>query len=171
VRGRAEPFVARQESLQPGLHASRGAADVDDDDRLGAEIHRVEDAGLQLEVCDRRRPHGGALRVQHGVLARVEREAYADLPRPLAAARELGLAVGDLAVELRHVRVAGVRCQGRCEPVHANVVTVEVPEDRLEVLERPRQVGLRLPSPRIVGREAAVSEHLDGEAEPAYPPS
>jgi hypothetical protein len=53
--GRAEPLVGRREALQPGLHASRGAAHVDDDDRLGVEADRVEDAGLQIDVGDGRR--------------------------------------------------------------------------------------------------------------------
>jgi hypothetical protein len=49
-----EPVDPRLEAIERGLPAAGAPADVQDDDGLGAEAHRVHDLRLQLEVA-----HGG----------------------------------------------------------------------------------------------------------------
>ena len=62
----------------PGVEAAGAAADVEHDDRLRAEAHRVHQPRLQLEVADRAVAHGRVLGVEHDVLARVGREAHVE---------------------------------------------------------------------------------------------
>jgi hypothetical protein len=75
-------------------------------------------------------------------------------------------ALVDLVVELRQVRVARVRRERGGHPVHADVVRVEVVEDRPQALERVAQMRARLPAPRVMRWQPARAEHLDGEAQP-----
>jgi hypothetical protein len=104
-----------------------------------------------------------------GVLAGMRRQAQAELARLRA---DLGEPAGEplrLVAELRQVGVARVGRRGRRHPVEADVVVVEVGEDRLEVVERDAQAGLGLVAARVVGGESARAEHLDGEAETHAP--
>ena len=61
--------------------------------------------------------------------------------------------------------MAGVWGQRRRHPVEADVVRVEVRQDRVEVLEQDRQVGSGLPPAGVVRRQAPGAEDLDGEPE------
>jgi hypothetical protein len=59
-----------------------------------------------------------------------------------------------------------VRNRAAREAIDPDVHVVEVVEDRVEQLERPREVRPALPAPPVVRLHPAVAEHLDGEAEP-----
>jgi hypothetical protein len=84
---------------------------VDHDDGLGTLPHRVEELGLDLEVADRRVTHVVVRGVQDDVLAWVGRQPQVELPGALPQRLELRARLAQLAVELRQVRVRGVRGQ------------------------------------------------------------
>jgi hypothetical protein len=141
---------------------------VQHDHALGPEAHRVEELRLRLELGGREGADPLVRRVQHRVLAGVRGQADAELERAGADALELRGALGDLPMELRQVGVRGVGRQRGRHPVHAQVVAVEVLEDRREPLERDTQVRPGLPAARVVGGKAALAEDLHREAEAVH---
>jgi hypothetical protein len=161
----AQHLEAGEEPRARRLYPSRGAADVQHHDRLWTQLHRVEQRGLHLQLGHRGRPHALLGRVQHRVLARMRREPDAALARQPAHRGELLRALLDLAVELRQLGMARVGRERGGHPVHPDVVRVAVVEDRPQPLERVAQVRPGLPAARVVRRQAAVTEHLHGEAE------
>jgi hypothetical protein len=71
-----------------------------------------------------------------------------------------------LTMKLRHVGVAGVGREPRRQPVHADIVALEVVQDVAQALQRATQMRVRAPAARVVRGQPAVAQHLDGEAEP-----
>ena len=91
------------------------------------------------------------------------------LARPRADLREpVGEALR-LVAEARELGVARVGREARGHPVEADVVVVEVAEDRLEVVERDAEARARTAASRVVRGQPARAEHLHREAEP-HPP-
>ena len=135
------------------------------DDRFGPQTHPVHDLRLHLEL-DRRQPTDlGIVGVEDRVLAGVAREPDAELAHASADLGKSLRAPGGLVPELRQVGMAGIGRQVRRHPVEADVVRVEVGEDRVEAVERDAEVRARLPATRVVRRAAAAAEHLDGETQ------
>ena len=79
-RGVREPF---ESGLEAAERVALAAADVEHDDRLGAEAHRVHQRRLDLEVADRAVCDGRVLGVEDDVLAGVGRQP--DVQRPRSA--------------------------------------------------------------------------------------
>ena len=157
------------EAVQPRVEPAGGAADVEDHDRLGSEPHPVHDLGLDLELLDGQPLDARVLRVQDRVLARVGAEADAELVRTGADRGEPLRAAGRLVAEPRQVRVARVGGERRRHPVHADVLRVEVVQDRLEHVQGDAQIRLGLVAARVVRRESTAAQHLDREPEPHGP--
>ena len=82
-----EQLEAGEEAVQRRV-ARRRRPDVQHDDRLGAEAHRVEQRGLHLQLGDRRRAHVRSLGVEHRVLAGMSREPDIALARQRADLRQ-----------------------------------------------------------------------------------
>ena len=162
VRERLEPGL---EAVQGGREPARGAPDVQHAHGLRAELHGVEERRLQLDVARRGGADRRVLGVQDDVLARVGGEPDVRGARRGPERRELVAALVHLAVELRQVGVGGVGRERGRHPVHADPVPRAVVDDGVERLERPAQVRAGLPPARVVARQAALAEHLDGEAQ------
>jgi len=135
ARGVGELREAGLEAVHRRPRAARGAPDVEDDHRLGRQSHRVEELGLELEVADGARAHGGILGVQHDVLPRVRGEPQSEPGRDPTELRELLGAVLHLSMEPGQVGVGRVGRERRGHPVHRDVRIREVGEDRPQALE------------------------------------
>ena len=162
VGERLEPGL---EAVQGGREPARGAPDVQHAHGLRAELHGVEEGRLQLDVARRGGADRRVLGVEDDVLARVGGEPDVRGAGRGAERRELVAALVHLAVELRQVGVGRVGRERRRHPVHADAVARAVVDDGVQRLERPAQVRAGLPAARVVARQAALAEHLDGEAQ------
>lgn len=163
-RGR-EPLEAGAKASRCRLQPARSPTAVQHDDRLGTESHRVQDRGVNLELCGGGVADRLVLGVEDRVLPRMKREPHPQLSGEAAHAGELRLALGDLPVEPDQLGMAGVGGERARHPVHPDLVSLQVAQDRLEALERKTQVRPRLPAAGVVRGQPAVPQHLDREAE------
>ena len=158
-------LVVAGEAFARRLSIAVDAAHVDDDDSFWPQAHRVQNGSLHNQIGGAAGDQFGAGRVQDDVLGGVEGEAQIEGAGDRADLSQLGGALLNLAMELRHVRVRRIRSQLGRDAVHRDLGFRQVREDIPEVGQAHAEMGAVLPAPAVVASQFGPGQWLDDESE------
>ena len=143
-----------------GLMVVVHAADMGDHHRLVVQLHPVEHLRLARQVPDALLGQFRIGRIQQHILRRVERQADVIVAHLLPERAQLRIALRHHVVELRHVRMRRIRRDVGRQPVHVEILALQILEHVVEEFERAFEVRVLLPAARVAGFQPGLAHHL-----------